>query len=429
MSRGFKGGVILPAGKAVQNLAIDFMPQPQTVFLSLSQYSGKSSRPEVKAGALVRVGDLVAAPEGKQSVGVHASIQGRVREIAPHPHARLGKSLCCVIDAVEGGEGEIIREKIRYDRMTASELRTALRDMGVVGMGGAGFPTGLKLSPSPDKTVDTLIINGCESEPMVSADRRLMIEYPMGVIEGARIFQKTIDARRLVVAIPDHERTIAEIFKKEGVEIRSLPWKFPMGSEKQLIRAVLNRTVPRGGLPWDAGCIVQNVATCYAGFQAVCFRKPVIERVITVAGDGVKESKNLMVRIGTAAHEIISYCGGYVATPAMVIFGGLMTGYAQPTDRTPVAKETIAILVLAKRPETREWPCVRCAHCVDVCPMGLMPSEIYHRIAFRDYPGAEVLGLADCLECGSCSYVCPSRIPLVHYFRYGKAELKEGIPV
>jgi electron transport complex protein RnfC len=155
----------------------------------------------------------------------------------------------------------------------------------------------------------------------------------------------------------------------------------------------------------------------------------VIERVITVAGDGVKESKNLMVRIGTAAHEIISYCGGYVATPAMVIFGGLMTGYAQPTDRTPVAKETIAILVLAKRPETREWPCVRCAHCVDVCPMGLMPSEIYHRIAFRDYPGAEVLGLADCLECGSCSYVCPSRIPLVHYFRYGKAELKEGIPV
>jgi electron transport complex protein RnfC len=428
MSRGFKGGVILPAGKTVQDLAIDFMPQPQAVFLSLSQYSGKSSRPVVKVGAEVRVGDLVAAPEDAPAVSVHASIRGRVREIAPYPHARLGKSMCCVIDAIEGGGGETIREKIRYDRMAASELRTVLRDMGVVGMGGAGFPTWMKLSPPPDKTVDTLVINGCESEPMVSADHRLMIEYPMGVIEGARIFQKIIDARRLVVAIPDPERSIAEIFKKEGVEIRSLPEKFPMGSEKQLVRAVLNRTVPRGGFPWDAGCIVQNVATCYAGFQAVCFRKPVIERVITVTGDGVKESKNLMVRIGTTAHEIINYCGGYVDTPAMVIFGGPMTGYALPTDRTPVTKETTAILILAKHPVTREWPCVRCAHCVDVCPMGLIPSEIYRRVAFRDYPGAEVLGLVDCLECGCCTYVCPSRIPLVHFFRYGKAELRGGIP-
>lgn len=428
MARGFKGGVILPADKTVQDFPIDFMPQPQTVFLPLSQYSGKPSRPKVKVGAEIRAGDVVAAAEGEQEVAIHASIRGRVREIAIYPHARLGKSLCCVVDAVEGGEDEIVREKVRYDRLTPAELRNILRDMGVVGMGGAGFPTWVKLSPPPDKKVDTLIVNGCESEPMVSADRRLMIEYPMGVIEGARIFQKTADVRHLVVAIPDRERTIAETFKKEGVEIRSLPVKFPMGSEKQLIHAVLNRTVPRCGYPWDAGCIVQNVATCYAGFQAVGFQKPVIERVITVAGDGVMESKNLMVRIGTTAREVIGYCGGYIDTPAMVIFGGPMTGFAVPTDRTPVTKDTTAILVLAKRPATREGPCVRCAHCVDVCPMGLMPSEIYRRVTFRDYPGAEILGLVDCLECGSCAYVCPAQIPLVHFFRYGKAELKGGIP-
>jgi electron transport complex protein RnfC len=428
MSRGFKGGVILPAGKTTRDLIIDIMPQPKIVYLPLAQYSGQLSRPVVDTGAEVQVGDLVAAPVDDQSVGVHASIRGRVREIAEHPHPRFGKSLCCVIEAVEGGAGERIREKAGYEHRTADELRAILRDLGVVGMGGAGFPTGVKLSPPPGKGIDTLIVNGCESEPLISADYRLMVEYPMGVIEGARIFQQIVGARRLIVAVAESLRSIAETFKKEGVEVHRLKWKFPLGSEKQLIHAVLNRTVPRCGLPWDAGCVVQNVATCYAGFQAVVFRKPVVERVVTVAGDGVKEPKNLMVRIGTAAREIINYCGGYTGTPAIIIFGGPMTGRALPTDRIPVTKETTAVLVLAAYPKTREQPCVRCARCIDVCPMGLMPCEIYRRITVRDYPGSDALGLADCLECGGCAYSCPSRIALVHYFRYGKAELRGEIP-
>jgi electron transport complex protein RnfC len=428
MSHGFKGGLILPADKAAQDLAIEIMPQPQTVYLSLAQYSGNPGPPKVKPGNEVRAGDPIAGLNDDRSVVVHASIRGRVREIGQHPHPRLGKSLCCVIDAIEGVEGEVIREKIRFDRMDPTELKKTIREMGVIGMGGAGFPTGLKLSPPSDQPVDTLIVNGCESEPMVSADRRLMMEYPMGVIEGARIFQKAVAARRLIMALPDKETAIAGTFKKEGVEVQRLPWKFPFGSEKQLIRAVLNRTVPRCGLPWDVGCVVHNVATCYAGFQAVCFRKPVIERVITVAGDGVKDPKNLMVRIGTTAREIVEFCGGYTGTPAMVIFGGPMTGFAVPTDQTPITKETTAVLVLNKRPEVREGPCVRCAHCVDVCPMGLMPCEIFRRIAVPDFPAAQGLGLADCLECGCCSYACPAMIPLVHYFRYGKAELKQRIP-
>jgi len=419
--------VVLTAGKTAQDLAIEIMPQPQTVYLTLAQYSGNPARPKVEAGDEVRAGDPVTEPDDR-SVAVHASIRGRIREIGQRPHPRWGRSLCCVIDAAEGVESEVIREKLRFDRIDPAELRRMIRDMGVVGMGGAGFPTGLKLSPPPDKPVDTLIVNGCESEPMVSADRRLMLEYPMGVIEGARIFQKAVEARRLIIALSEKETAIAGVFKKEGMEVHRLPWKFPLGSEKQLIRAVLNRTVPRGGLPWDIGCIVHSVATCYAGFQGVCFRKPVIERVITVAGDGVKDPKNLMVRIGTVAREIVEFCGGYTGTPAMVIFGGPMTGFAVPTDQTPITKETSAVLVLNERPDRREGPCVRCARCVDVCPMGLMPCEIRRQVAVPDFPAAAALGLADCLECGCCAYVCPAMIPLVHCFRYAKAELMQRIP-
>jgi electron transport complex protein RnfC len=300
--------------------------------------------------------------------------------------------------------------------------------MGVVGLGGAGFPTGLKLTPPADRSVDTLIVNGCESEPMVSCDRRLMLEYPMGVIEGARIFQKAVEARRLIIALPEREAEIAGTFKKEGVEVHRLAWKYPVGSEKQLIRAVLNRTVPRAGLPWDVGCIVHNVSTCHAGFQAVCFGKPLFERVVTVSGNGVRDRRNLLVRIGAPVRDIIDYCGGYTGAPAMIVFGGPMTGSAVPTDLTPVTKETTAVLVLNERPVEREGPCVRCARCVDVCPMGLMPSEIRRLISVPDFGAAGDLGLADCLECGCCAYVCPARIPLVHYFRFGKAELKGGIP-
>jgi electron transport complex protein RnfC len=429
MLRGFMGGLILPAGKTVRNRAIESMPHPKIAYVPLVQYKGMTARPVIEIGTDVRIGDQIAEAKDNMSVGVHAPISGRVKDISDYPHPLFGTGLCCVIEAVEAADADYgPREKADYDRSSPDELRAALRDLGVVGMGGAGFPTWVKLTPPSDKPVDALIVNGCESEPMVSADHRLMLEYPMNIIEGARIFQKILDARQLVFAFADDQRETAEIFKKEGAVVRCLRRKFPLGSEKQLIRAVADREVPRGGLPWDIGCVVHNVATCYAGFQAIAFRKPVVERVVTVAGEGIKEPKNLMVRIGTLAREIIDYCGGYAGTPTLIVFGGPMTGQAQPTDQVPVTKETTAILVFASEPENQERPCVRCARCVDVCPAGLVPCDLYRCIADGVIPDAEALGLSDCLECGACAYSCPSRIPLVHFFKYGKAELRERIP-
>jgi len=424
MFTGFSGGVHPPENKDTENLAIEVMPVPKRVYIPFSQHAGKPAKPLVEKGDEVKIGTKIGEADGFISSAVHASISGRVVDVRSHPHPVLGSSLCCIIESTDGEEWESgVKEKSDYENLSKEELIQIVRDAGIVGLGGAAFPTHVKLSPPEDKKIDTLIINGCECEPMLTADHRLMLEYPIGIIEGARIFQKVVGAEKLIFGIEDNKKNAAEILKKEGVEVRLLKTKYPQGAEKQLIKALLNRTVPRGGLPMDVGCLVQNVGTCYAAFQAAKFRKPLIDRVVTVTGNAVKESKVLLVRIGTRMIDIINFCGGYVSQPKKVIFGGPMMGIAQYSEEVPIIKGTSGILVWLDAYEEEEGPCVRCAACVDVCPMGLMPTEIYKYVKNKNFDAARDYGVLDCIECGCCAYACPAKIKLVHYIKFGKSEV------
>lgn len=424
MSSKFSGGVHPPENKNTESCAIEIMPAPKKVYIPFSQHTGKPAKPLVKKGDEVKIGTMIGEADGFISASVHASIAGKVIDIVDHPHPVVGSSLCCVIESNDS-EDWIPDLKGEQDMgsMTKEELVGAIKDAGIVGLGGAAFPTHVKLSPPRDKKIDTLIINGCECEPVLTADHRLMLEYAKAIVEGAQVFQKILDAPDLLFGIEDNKRDVVGLFKKEGVRVALLKTKYPQGAEKQLIKAVLKREVPRGGLPMDVGCVVHNVGTCHVALLAIKHRKPLIDRVLTVAGDGVKASKNILVRIGTPVHDIIEYCGGYVVPPKRIILGGPMMGIAQYTDTVPVIKGTSGILVLQDAKMIEEGPCVRCASCVDTCPMGLMPTEMCNYVKNKNFDMAKNYGVLDCIECGCCAYVCPAAIPLVHYFKYGKSEI------
>jgi electron transport complex protein RnfC len=420
----FVGGVHPPEQKNTEDSAIAVMPAPKKVYIPFSQHTGKPAKPLVKKGDEVRIGTKIGDPDGLISAAVHASISGKVIDIIDHPHSVIGTSPCCVI---EGGDSEHwvtgLQTEGNTDGLSNAQLLNAVKEAGIVGLGGAAFPTHVKLSPPKEKNIDTLIINGCECEPVLTADHRLMMEYSEAIIEGARIFQKILGATSLIFGIEDNKKDAIALFRKEGVRVIRLKTKYPQGAEKQLIKGILKREVPRGGLPMDVGCVVQNVGTCQAAFMAVKFSKPLIDRVLTVAGDGVRENKNVLVRIGTPVRDVIEFCGGYAGQPKKIISGGPMMGIAQYSDDVPVIKGTSGILVWNDVTPDEPGPCVRCASCVDVCPMGLMPTEIYALVKNKNFAMAKTYGVMDCIECGCCAYVCPSAIPLVHYFKYGKNEV------
>lgn len=398
---------------------------PERVYIPFSQHAGTPAEPLVKAGDQVKIGTKIGAPAGGISAAVHSSIAGKVLSIGRHPHPLHGYGLCCVIESAGAEEWETGMKVIReYDSMSSQELLSEIVEAGIAGLGGGAFPTGVKLAPPPDKKIDTLIINGCESEPMLAADYRLMNEYPAGVAEGARIFKKIAGAQNLVLALESDKRDIAGGLENEGLKVKVLRSMYPAGWERLLIRKVLKREVPKEGLPMDVGCLVFNVATCYAGFQAVKFRKPLIERFITVTGSAIRETKNLLVRIGTPVQDIIDFCGGYNGKVDSIIFGGPMTGTAQFSELAPVIKGTCGIIALAGTRVAEERSCTRCGYCVDVCPSGLMPCALHELVRNEKFKQAEEKGLSYCIECGSCAYVCPAKIPLVHYFKFGKSRIK-----
>jgi electron transport complex protein RnfC len=424
MARGFSGGVHPAEMKITEDHAIEVMPIPKRVFIPFSQHIGKPAKPLVQVNDEVKIGTKIGEADGFISASVHASISGKVAKIDTFPHPVLGSASGCLIVSTNGEEWEQgVKERYDYQNASKKELIDLIHEAGIVGLGGATFPTRVKLSPPDNKPIDTLIINGCECEPMLTADHRLMLEYPIGIIEGARLFQKIVGAQNLIFTIEDNKKDAIEVLQKEGVIIHSLKTKYPQGAEKQLIKAIVNRNVPRGGLPMDVGCLVHNVGTCYAAFQAVQFRKPLIDRVVTVTGDGVKTPKNLLVRIGTPTIDIINHCGGYVGSPEAIIFGGPMMGIAQCTEDVPAIKGTSGIIVCKKVRVEKEGPCVRCATCVDACPMGLMPTDIYKFVSSKKFDAAKDYGVLDCIECGCCAYVCPAKIPLVHYLKFGKNEV------
>ncbi|MEO0071152.1 MAG: electron transport complex subunit RsxC [candidate division WOR-3 bacterium] len=423
----FHGGVHPREYKgATEHKPIEIAPLPSRVYIPLSQHTGAPSKPVVKKGDPVKTGSVIGEQGGTISAPTHASVSGTVADVINLPHPLTGKLIPTVIIDSDGNDtlSEEIGEK-DLSNLTSADIIESVRRAGVVGLGGAAFPTFFKLSLK--KPVDTLIINGCECEPFLTCDHRLMLEKPKEIVEGVEFIAKALGVENILIAIEDNKPDAIDIMTRmtegKGITIRRLKTKYPQGAEKQLIKACLNREVPSGGLPADVGCIVQNVGTAVAVREAVRFNRPLYQRVITVTGPGVKEPKNLLVRIGTLVKHLIEFCGGYNNTPGKIIMGGPMMGVALAGDEVPVLKGTSGIIVFPPEKEPDEGDCIRCGRCIEVCPMGLSPTQLNYHIKMGRLTKAKAGHILDCIECGSCAYVCPAKIRLVHSFKFAKSEL------
>ena len=431
--RSFKGGTHPPAKKELTAKSpIAAMPLPEEVLLPLSQHLGAPAKPLVKPNDRVKTGQKIAEATGFVSVPLHSSISGTVKEIAELPHPTLGVGLAIRIE----GDGDDVwdegtKERANYSGLTPKELREIIREAGIAGMGGAAFPTHVKLSPPQEKPIDTFILNGAECEPWLTADQRLMLENGEGILEGMRLIMRTLGCQKGCIGIETNKgdaiKNLQKLSSAYGYEVIPLKVKYPQGGEKQLIKAITGREVPLGGLPMDVGCVVHNVGTAYAVYEAVAKGKPLIERVVTVTGTIVKNPQNLRTRIGTPFAKLIEECGGTTETMGKLINGGPMMGIAVETDEVPVIKGTSGVLALSQK-EARYWeprPCIYCGRCVDTCPMGLMPNMIGNLAEKEKFASAKEYGVLNCIECGSCSFVCPARRNLVHLFKYAKAKLAQ----
>ncbi|MBI5286942.1 MAG: electron transport complex subunit RsxC [Deltaproteobacteria bacterium] len=418
------------------NKRIERATLPERVIIPLQQHTGVPCQPLVKKGDTVVEGQKIGEAQAFVSSPVHSPINGKVKEIEKHPHPLGGKVMSIVIEGdgttMEWGNGDI---GLDLKILTPEALREIIRDAGIVGLGGAAFPTYVKLSPPKEKRIDTVIINGCECEPYLTGDHRLMCEAPEKIVWGMKAITKTVGAEEGFIGIEENkpdaidaiQRVVQEI--APDVKVVALETKYPQGAEKMLIKAILGRNVPAGKLPLDVGVVVNNVGTAVAIYKAIRYKKPIIERVITVSGNGVAEPKNLLVRIGTTFEDVLSQCGGITKDgEGEVIMGGPMMGIAQTTLDVPVVKATSGIIVLTGselHPLTYE-PCIRCARCVEACPMSLMPFRIADLGRLYRVEDFKFWGGLVCIECGCCSYVCPSKRPLVQWIRVGKVKVREA---
>jgi len=427
LSKTFFGGVHPPTYKPVTvSKAIKPATVPKKVIFPLSQHIGKPSQPIVKPGDHVDIGTKIAQAAGFISTNMHSPVSGTVKAIEQAAHPISGKCLSIIIET-DNSRGEQCSPPTlsNIDKLSPEAIIQAISEAGIVGMGGAAFPTHVKLSPPKDKKIDTLIINGSECEPYLSCDQRLMVERPQDVVRGALIISKAIGAANCIIAIEDNKPDAIKAMKQADVRVVVLPTKYPQGAEKQLIKTVLNRDVPSGGLPFDVGVLVQNVATAVAVYEAVIFGKPLYERVVTIAGDCVKEPGNLLVKIGTPVSDLVNDCGGFINDPAKVIFGGPMMGIAQGNLDVPVLKGTSGILFLSKKAAVleKEGTCIRCGGCVRVCPMGLSPTNIYYATVKDKIDLANEYNVSDCIECGACSFECPAKLDLTGMIKYAKWQI------
>jgi electron transport complex protein RnfC len=430
--RTFPGGVHPYEGKKfTEKKQIEVLPSPQKVFIPLQQHIGAPTTPLVEKGKEVKAGEKIGEVNGFVSTPVHASIAGKVTGIEDIDHPVSGRGQAIVI---EKGETEQWVDSIKLDEkyldLSAKEMRDRIKEAGLAGMGGATFPTHVKLSPPPDKKIDVLILNGIECEPYLTADHRLMLEYPGDIVKGMRIMMKILGVKRGIIGIesnkPDAVKVMLDAIKdEEGMEVNVFPVKYPQGAEKQLIKAALNREVPSGGLPMDVGVIVQNVGTSKAVYEAVALHKPLTHRVLTVTGPGVKEPKNLLVPIGTKFQDVIDFCGGITEKAAKIIMGGPMMGLTQPNLNVPVIKGTSGILILEEDSShlPEEEPCIGCGRCVEVCPVHLLPTTLQLLVNNEKFDEAENLHIMDCIECGSCAFICPANRYLLHGIRFGKRRI------
>jgi Na+-translocating ferredoxin:NAD+ oxidoreductase subunit C len=429
-ARSFAGGIHPPENKErTRGRPIRVAAEPDRVIVPLHQHSGAPCDPLVKAGDLVAAGQKIGESKSPFSAAVHATVSGRVASVEPLPHPVYPRAVLSVVieksaDAPPAGSWT---QAADWKSLTPDQIKDKIRAAGVVGMGGAAFPTHVKLSPPLDRKVEVLLLNGVECEPYLTADHRLMLEHPEEILEGMKILLKALGVERAIVCIennkPDAIKVMRELCARDGcAEVVGLRVKYPQGAEKQLIKAVLGREVPSRGLPYDVGVLVQNVGTARAVYQAVALGKPLIERVVTVSGEGVREPQNLLVRIGTPISRVLEEAGGVALDGEVkVIMGGPMMGVSQYTLDVPVVKGTSGILVLRHDPASESGrPCVKCGNCVDACPMGLVPHKLGTLSERGALAEAESWGLFDCIECGACVYVCSSARPTVHLIRHAK---------
>ncbi len=426
----FKGGIHPQYHKDLGDReAIRELPLPAKLTVPMSMHLGAPAKPVVKVGDIVKAGQLIAEAGGFISAPVHAPASGQVKAIDQTVTAPGRPCQAIVIETSPEQEWELMPPIADWGSADPKILLERIGAAGVVGMGGAGFPTKVKLSPPPNKPIDTIILNGAECEPYLTGDNRMMVEHADHIAVGAQIMRRILGAEKLRVAIEDNKPDAIEAMAKafEGVDgdvaVVRLHTVYPQGSEKHQIYAVTGREVPRGGLPMDAGCVVENVSTVYAIYDAVVNGRPLTRRVIEVTGEGVAHPANLMAPFGVSYAEMIEACGGYVGKPAKLISGGPMMGFAQASGDIPCGKTTGGILVLPPREVSNftSQACISCGRCVDACPMRLIPSELSQLIEAEDIDGAANISLMDCVECGCCSWVCPAHRPLVQHFRRGKA--------
>jgi len=429
--KSFHGGIHPPYNKqATAALPIVDAAPPKTVVIPLHQHTGAPCEPLVKVGDEVKLGQKIGESQSFVSAPVHASVSGKVTaiEARPHPGSGLVQAVVIESDGLDTPDPGMVPAG-DVATLSPDEIRKIIRAAGIVGLGGAAFPTAVKVSPPPGKAIDTVVLNGAECEPYLTADHRVMLEDPAAVIYGLRALMQACGAPRGMIAVEDNKPDAIEALHKslsaaDGIQIVVLHTKYPQGSEKQLVWACLEREVPSGGLPLDVGVVVSNVGTAAAVAQAIQSGKPLYERVVTVTGSAVAKPQNLRVRIGTSFADLIEQCGG-LTDAGKVINGGPMMGIAQSSLDVPVIKGTSGILCLKRGEIIREQPtaCLKCGRCVENCPMHLMPLWIaaYAERALHDE--AERLNAMDCVECGCCSYICPARRPLVQAIRLSKYEI------
>jgi electron transport complex protein RnfC len=430
----FPGGVHPKDYKGYsKNSPIETMPLPKKVIIPLSQHIGAPAVPCVKKGDNVLVGQKIGDAGGFVSVPIHAGISGKVTNISKFPHP--SGTIQMGIEITGDGEDNWVEmvDDADYFNLPIDEMKNRISEAGVCGMGGAGFPTHVKLSPPADKPIDTIILNGVECEPYLTADYRLMQEKAEDIIKGLRLIMKICGAKKGVIGIeankPDSIKLMKELTKSDSdLSVVGLKLKYPQGAEKQLIYAATRRKVPnKGGLPMDVKVVVDNVGTAIAVYEAVRYKKPLVERVITVTGRIVKNPKNIMARVGTLCSDLLDYCGGVTEEIGKVISGGPMMGFALFTLDTPVAKTSSGLLLFDQKEahKDKEYTCLRCGGCVDVCPLNLVPSMIVSAVKHDAWEDADKYGVMDCMKCGSCAYVCPSQIKLIQWIDIGKLKVSQ----
>jgi electron transport complex protein RnfC len=428
----FHGGLKLDSHKALSNThAITHCPLPSRLVIPLQQHIGEPGELLVNIGDSVLKGQPLTKPVGYVSAAKHAPTSGTIADIGEYPIAHPSglSALCVVIDA-DGKDTWIAHEGVAdYRSLSPADLRNRARHCGIVGLGGATFPTSVKMN-SAGQTIHTLIINGAECEPYITCDDRLMRERAEEVVLGADILLHAVDARQCIIAVEDNKpeainalRHVLDKKQLDNINVVSIPTIYPTGGEKQLIKILTGQEVPSHGLPVDIGLLMQNVGTAAALYRAVVYGEPLISRLVTVTGEFVSQPQNVEVLIGTPMHHIIKHCGGYKPGVNRLIMGGPMMGFALQSDDLPITKGCNCLLVQHASPAEPAMPCIRCGECTRVCPASLLPQQLYWHASSKNFDHVQDYHLFDCIECGCCAQVCPSHIPLVQYFRFAKTEI------